>query len=231
MQTLYPQLLPDGSRVWFASAVPTQAGDLPGGFTANDLLVIVGSAQAGQTYVCTVSGTPGTWVPVAQAKASQLGTAAATQFFVGGQQIEFSTQGVDTAGVATSMFVGSVFISNTVTLTGIQALLGSVGGTDHIVAVLYDSTGKVVANSALDSSVTAGTTATVQQVPFTATYKAVPGLYFIGVMLSGTTAKIRTIFNGGNATTIQTGQTFNTLTNITPPTTFTTAQAPVASTY
>ncbi|HEX4275826.1 MAG TPA: hypothetical protein VHZ74_10745 [Bryobacteraceae bacterium] len=142
-----------------------------------------------------------------------------------------TTTGTDTAGIATKIWVSEVFIPTNETLTGISYLIGSVGGTDKVVVFLFDSGGAVLATSALDSSVTVGTTATFQRVPFTATYAAKgPGLYYLGVATNGTTAKLRTQpFGDTNAANFT--WVFNTPAAITPPTTFTASTGPIALTY
>lgn len=156
---------------------------------------------------------------------------ANTYYYTGGGPPAAATTGTDTAAINGTVFISSVVIPANSTLTGISYLLGSVGGTDKVAVALFDSAGNVVANSALDSSVTAGTTATFQRVPFTATYASKgPGLFFIGVMFNGSTAKLRTTAMAVHPTT-SVSQTFNTLVAITPPTTFTASVGPIASTY
>ena len=75
---------------------------------------------------------------------------------------------VVTAPSATS---GVVNLSSTKLLTGINILVGSVGGTDTWIAGLYNSAGVLVASSTL-SGTTAGTATTWQQLAFTTAYPA-----------------------------------------------------------
>lgn len=156
---------------------------------------------------------------------------ADTHNYAGGFVPVATTGGTDTAGIATKIWVSEVFIPANSTITGISYLIGSVGGTDKVVVLLFDSAGNVLATSALDSSVTVGTTATFQRVPFTAPYAAKgPGLYYVGVATNGTTAKLRTQpfgdHNCNNFTWV-----FNAPAAITPPATFTASTGPVAMTY
>jgi hypothetical protein len=128
-----------------------------------------------------------------------------------------------------------VFVPQNCTVTGIQYLVGSVGGTDKVVVSLHSSAGAVVANSDT-AGTTVGTAAQLQQVAFTGTYAAVgPALYFVGLTFNGATAKFRSVpayCNAGSGV-IGNGlaQTFGTPATFTPPTTFTADKVPVASLY
>lgn len=146
-----------------------------------------------------------------------------------------ATSGTDTACTNGTGYCGSVRITRNCTVTGIQYLVGSVGGTDKVIASLHDATGALLANSAL-AGTTVGTAAQLQQVAFTSTYAAVgPGLYFVCLTFNGTTAKFRTIpayCNAGNGVVGNSvTQTFGTAATFTAPTTFTADKVPVASLY
>lgn len=146
-----------------------------------------------------------------------------------------ATSGTDTACTNGTAYVGSVFLGANATVTGIQYLVGSVGGTDSVVASLHDSAGTLLANSALAGAVV-GTAAQVQQVAFTSTYAAKgPGWYFVALTFNGATAKFRSVpayCNAGSGV-IGNGvtQTFGTAATFTAPTTFTADKVPVASLY
>lgn len=159
-------------------------------------------------------------------------TPAGASLYAGGYPPQSATSGTDTAGINGTLWISEIFVPANMTLTGISYLLGSVGGTDKVVVALFDSAGNLVAHSAVDSSVTAGTLATFQRVPFTATYAVTtgPGKYYIGVQFNGATAKLRTQVFGDHNTT-SAAQTFNTLVAITPPTTFTASKGPVSMLY
>lgn len=161
----------------------------------------------------------------------QTSATATCHFYTGFEPPPTTTTGTDTAAVNGTVWIGEIFVPANCTATGISYLLGSVGGTDKVVAALFSSAGAILANSALDSSVTAGTTATFQRVPFTAPYAVTgPGKYYVGVQFNGTTAKLRTqAFGDHDATSAS--QTFNTLVAITPPATFTASKSPIAMTY
>src|SRR5256885_9908355 len=90
----------------------------------------------------------------------QGGTVKGLHFYAGGAPPLTTTTGTDTAGINGTLFISEVIVPANGTFTGVSFLLGSVGGTDKVVVALFDSAGAILANSALDSSRTAGTTAT-----------------------------------------------------------------------
>ena len=131
---------------------------------------------------------------------------------------------------------GADQVSPVATITGIQVLVGGTGGTDKWIVELHDSTGALVATSAL-AGVTAGTTATWQQIPFTSAVSLVPGTYLLTVQSNGTTATFAAYnFPAPVAATTPfvTGSvagTFGTSANFTPATTYTANLGPVALPY
>lgn len=146
-----------------------------------------------------------------------------------------ATSGTDTACDNGSVWACQVHVLNNATLTGVEYLIGSVGGTDKVIAYLFDSAGVVVANSAL-AGATVGTAAQLQQVAFTATYAAKgPSTYIIGLQFNGTTAKFRSIpaFVGQEVLRIkQTGGTFGTSAALSPVATALTADVgPICAVY
>lgn len=131
---------------------------------------------------------------------------------------------------------GADQLSPVATITGIQLLVGSVGGTDSWIVELHDATGALVATSAT-AGTTAGTAATWQQIPFTSTVALVPGLYYVAVQSNGTTAHpavynfpapvaATALLTTGSATGV-----FGTGASITPPTTYTAGLGPLALLY
>lgn len=149
--------------------------------------------------------------------------------------LSFLQNNASTTPVAGTRYYDSVTIGATgsgpTLLTGIAALIGATGGTDKFIYELHDSTGALVATTAL-AGVTVGTAGTWQQIPFTAPVSVNPGTYFIAVQLNGTTARLAT-FNSPTSpllTGSATG-TFGTSAAITPPTTYTAGVGPVAVVY
>lgn len=122
------------------------------------------------------------------------------------------------------------------TITGVQLLVGSVGGTDSWIVELHDANGVLVATSAT-AGTTAGTAGTWQQIPFTSTVSLVPGTYFIVVQSNGTTAH-PAVYNFpapvAATTPLVTGSvtgSFGTSANFTPATAYTVNVGPVALLY
>lgn len=122
-------------------------------------------------------------------------------------------------------------------ITGVELLVGTTGGSDLWIVELHDSTGALVAASNLSGTL-AGTANIWQRIPFglltvPIPYLAVPGQYFITLIMNGTTAKFRAYNSPGLALLTQSasGGTFGTNAAITPPTTYTVAVGPVAMLY
>lgn len=146
-----------------------------------------------------------------------------------------SSLGTSTAGIATQTWYADIFIPVPgILLTGIGVLNAATVGTDKGLVSLYDSTGALLANSALAGVTTSGANA-FQQYPFTATYTTIkPGRFFIGYTSNGTTDNFRTVATAtwiDVLSAIGTGGTFGTIVALTPPTTFTAGQAPISYAY
>lgn len=139
-----------------------------------------------------------------------------------------TTTGTDTTPVITEEYVAQVFVPVNSLQTGIAILNGSaVAG--NITAILYDSNGGIVANTA---STAAAGTAGYQQIAFTAPVQLKgPAKYFIGIQNSSASNRLRTHILGNFGAAKKTAQVYGTLTTLTPPTTFTTALGPIADLY
>lgn len=145
--------------------------------------------------------------------------------------ISYYGQTKDKTMVAGSRYFSSVQIGFAQTLTGIQALVGTTGGTDSWIFELHDSAGNLVATTAT-AGTTAGTASTWQQIAFTTPYAAAAGTYFIAVQSNGTTAKLATLNSVTNPTlTGSATGVFGTGAAITPPTTYTANLGPLAYPY
>lgn len=132
---------------------------------------------------------------------------------------------------------GAVEAAPVATITGVQVLIGSVGGTDNWLVELHDSTGALVATSAL-AGVLVGAANTWQQIAFTSTVSLVPGTYFITVQSNGTTAKLATynfpapaIVSTQFMVTGSATGSFGTSANFTPATTYTANLGPISLLY
>lgn len=119
-------------------------------------------------------------------------------------------------------------------LTGACLLNGATVGTDKVIYALYDSTGALVANTAL-AGVTTATASKYQCIPFTATVRVTgPQSYFIAAQGNGTADNYSLYATAGAPTNYATGSqtgVFATLAPITPTSTFTAAVGPIMSVY
>ncbi len=152
-----------------------------------------------------------------------------------GGSVALATSGTDQAPTSGPRQWVEIQIPYNVTLTGIGYLVGSVGGTDSVIVELYDSAGTIAVRSVAGDNQLAdlvATTAEFQKVPFTATYAAVAGTYYISVQFNGTTARLRTfpIPNSPFVANTAAG-TFSTGASITPTTTFVASEGPISFVY
>lgn len=136
--------------------------------------------------------------------------------------ISFYGNGLSKTMVAGSIYYSEVNIGYPAVLTGLGVKVGATGGTDDWNVGLYSSAGALLATSILTGTV-AGTAATWQQIPFTATYTLTQGgVYFLALQSNGTTATFEAL-NAPTSPTFTGSKTggFGTWTSITPPTTYT----------
>jgi hypothetical protein len=133
------------------------------------------------------------------------------------------------AAAATEIYCSEIDLPYSQLLTGLAPLNGTTVGTNKHFAILYDSNGKVLANTAVAGVTTAGAS-TYQKMNFVTQYYAVgPARYFACDGLNGTTDTIRHAATATNDNILGgtiTAQTFGTAAAITVPTTFTTIKVP-----
>lgn len=146
-----------------------------------------------------------------------------------------SLNSTGTTLVATTQYCTELDLPYNKYLTGLGVLNGTTVGTDKHLVALYDSSGNLLANSAVAGATSSGAS-TYQTFAFTTPYYAIgPAQYFACAQTNGTTDTIRMIVTGTQDTYLTkgiTGQTFGTLVNIaTVPTTFTTAVGPYFEAY
>lgn len=154
--------------------------------------------------------------------------AGPTVFHSGGMAPPTTTTGTDTTPVITEEYVCEVHVPLNAQLTGVALLNGS-AVSGNVTAILYDSNGGIVANTA---SIAQSGTAAYQKLPFAAAYNAKgPAKYFIGLQVDNTTARFRSHILGNFGASKKTSQTYGTLTALTAPTTFTTNLGPIADVY
>lgn len=136
----------------------------------------------------------------------------------------------------TSMYCTELDVPASKYVTGLGNLNGATVGTDKHIAILYDGTGNVLANSATAGATTSGAS-TWQTYAFTTPYFVVgPAKYYGCLQSNGTpTDSVRMLTTGtqDNITTkAVTGQTFGTIAaTFTVPTTFTTVVGPYWELY
>lgn len=145
---------------------------------------------------------------------------------------------LDKAPVAGSVFYRKFTISQPITLTGLQYLIGATGGTDLVVGYVFNAAGQAMGNTNL-AGATVGTALSWQQLAFvsgsgtTAVPLTLPaGVYYIALQMNGTTARFAT-YNAPGLTLV-TGSTtgaFGTQGTITPATTYTANLGPVLVPY
>lgn len=151
-----------------------------------------------------------------------------------------AADGNDSTPAATEIYLAEVLISAPVRPTGIAIFNGSVS-SDAVKAALFDSNGVLIAASA---STTASGTDSYQRLAFAtnaagATFTDVlllPGTYYVGYMVNGTTNRYNTWPVGSFGAGKITGATYatafiSTSLTVTPPVTFTANLGPIASLY
>jgi hypothetical protein len=165
---------------------------------------------------------------------AQIEPTSATHGFSNWQPVA-ATSGTDTTPASGSHFVTSIFVPANKTVTGASYLIGSVGGTNLVYAALYAAGGTVVTNSDVaGGGVTVGTAANSQSLAFTSTAAIKgPALYYVGISMNGTTARLRTVpaFTSGGILGNTVTQTHGTVANITVPGTFVADKAPIVFLY
>lgn len=148
---------------------------------------------------------------------------------IGGLVPAVSTDFNNSTPVITEVYLGEVLVPCNMTVTGIAVFNGS-DVTGNMKLGLYDSTGALVAQTA--STAGSGPDA-YQRVAFTAAYSAVgPATYYIAGSYSSATARYNSPPLGNFGAATVTTQVYGTLPlTVTPPTTFTTNVANIASLY
>ncbi len=135
---------------------------------------------------------------------------------------------------ATVVYMSEIFVPHNETITGIAVLNAATVGTNKWIFALFDSTGAVVANTALAGVTTSGASV-FQKIAFTGTYAAKgPKTYWIGAYMNGTTDRYYAIPTLGQMDGLAgsvSAQTFGTVASVTLPTSFTADVAPVAYVY
>lgn len=141
--------------------------------------------------------------------------------------------GASSVHVAGTLNVSEIYVPHWNVWKGLSVLNGTIVGTDNMLVALYNSTGQLVANSAVAGTLSANAS-TFQARDFLTPVLLAPGRYFCAVQSNGTTATSMKFVaaNGVNVLTTTVAGTFGTVpSTITVPTTFTTAVGCVCQLY
>lgn len=189
----------------------------------------IGSVSTGAVTITPATTVTGALTPTGGVAAAGGFSVAPRLMHTGGIPAQVSTDGTDATPVNTEVYIAEVFVPANSTLTGVSVFNGSVA-SGNVKVGLANSSGAVVATSA---SVAMSGTDAYQRVPFTGTYAAKgPATYYVLYFVDNGTARYNAHTFGDFGAAKQTGQVYATgFTTITPPTTFTTALAPIASLY
>ncbi len=189
----------------------------------------IGSVSTGAVTITPATTVTGALTPTGGVVAAGGFSAAARTIHTGGVAAQVSTDGTDATPVNTEVYIGEVFVPANCTVTGVSVFQGS-ASSGNLKVGLANSAGAVVATSATTAA--SGTDA-YQRVAFTATYAAKgPATYYVLLIFDNGTARYNAHTFGDFGAAKQTGQVYATgFTTITPPTTFVTALAPIASLY
>lgn len=228
-----------GLKVTGATAAGTVAAAVISSGAAASLTVNAkgtGTIGIGSVSTGTVTITPATIItgivtPTGGVAAAGGFAASPRLCYVGGTPAITATQGTDSTPVNTETYIGEVFIPSNTTVTGVAILNGSaVAGNVRI--SLANNSGVPIAAALTASTAQAGT-AVYQLIPFAVAYAALgPATYYVLVQFdTNTTPRVRTHVVGTFGASKKTGETYGTFTTVTPPTTFTTVLAPIASLY
>jgi len=185
----------------------------------------------------TVGATTALTLPASGTVATTAGVVPAAGFSAsprpiatGGLPADAAGSGNDSTPVITETYVSEIFVPCNMTITGVALFNGS-DVTGNVTVGLADSTGAPIAAAKSASTAGLGTDA-YQRVPFAAPYAAVgPATYFLQVQYDSGTARYNTHTVGNFGVLVQTTQVYGTLTSFTPPTTFVTNVANIASLY
>lgn len=211
--------------------VTTTGGEkivIEGTTTAVALHVDVGTFLCDESGVFTGTLTPNGGIVAATTFAARPGGICHT----GGLPARVAGDGTNAALVNTEVYVCEVFVPCNMSITGISWFNGATAGTDSRHSALLYSDGTVVAGSATGADVITGTDVYEKQA-FTGGAITVlgPATYFVAFIASGATDKYNAHPFGEFRAGKITGETYQAITAITPPTTFTADLGPIAALY
>ncbi len=182
---------------------------------------------------------PPSLTPSSAITAGTYGPAVVTNIPIG----NVALTGFETNGVAQTAFeinLTEIFVPHWNTWTGAAVLNGTTVGTDTQVYWLFNTSGVMVAYTAI-AGTTNASASVFQKIAFNVPVTLTPGRYFLGCQLSGNTATPRHVLaafgaeprSGVIAATASFAASLTALSAapITVPTSFTTAKAPIMQLY
>ena len=149
----------------------------------------------------------------------------------------YGSLGTNTTDINGQVWVTSIYIPVTKTITKLGVLQGGTATTDSVVMAIYNSAGALIGNTALAGTALSGANTFLEAAlanPSGGSLTLTPGIYYLGVQGNGTAAgAIRTVATATfiNVVSQVNAGVFGTLAAITPPTTFTAGQAPIMSVF
>jgi hypothetical protein len=170
--------------------------------------------------------------PIPQIVPNPAALAAPRCVHTGGVGVTISSQGTDSTPVVTETYIAEVYIPETMVVTGIAPFNGSVVTNNKHFAYLCDAAGALIpgANTAPAGTTTAGIDS-FQRIPLVAPITLPRGTYYVCLQMDGTTDRFNTHPIGNFGASKRTSTVFGTAIAVTPPTTFTAGQGPIASLY
>jgi hypothetical protein len=205
--------VPATGAVWIQPQVdaPMLTGNAPPGSPTSDLVNLSDNTAATVLFKIDSAGRP--------SNNTNIGTHF-HPFYLGSA----SASGANNAN---SLFLEAITVPWGVTLTGIKYYVGSVSN-GNVKVGLYNSAGTLVASS---GSVAQATANNLQAVPFSSTYAAKQGLYYIGIVNSSATGTYW-LNNGVSPANSQAAGSFNLPAGPTlPPNNASNVGVPVVTTY
>ena len=213
-----------------AGAIATLDTATEAALVAQGIAAYTGTGATSPVPATPVSGafTAGTYCP-----------AVVTNIPIGGTALT----GYETNGVAQTAYhinISEIWVPGWNTFTGASLLNGTGVGTDKNMVFLFDTNGKLIANSDVAGTLNAAGASVWENVAFTVPVTIPPGRYFVGVCVNGTTVTPRHVITAMGArprcADITAATSFANavavaVAGVTVPTTYTTALAPICALY
>lgn len=148
--------------------------------------------------------------------------------------VAYASLGTNTTPVAGTWYcMDTRVFGNYTAMSGLGFLNGATVGTDKLIYALYDSTGRLIANTDTAGTTSAGASA-AQEIPTLSQFALNNGIYWTCEQSNGTTTRLRTVAASTFLDKLAgsfTG-TFGTVpANITPPTAFAADTGPIGYIY